>query len=49
MGEKRNISRYCVYTIRDSVKLDEVYDEGGNDSFKENRKWVEGKKLFIES
>ncbi len=49
MGEKQNISRYCVYTLRDTVKLDEAYDKGGSGSFKENRKWVEGERLFIES
>ena len=47
MSEKRKISHYCVYTIRDTQALESVYrNEGGNGTFEESKTWAEGSRLF---
>lgn len=43
--KEQTIYRYCVYTIRDTNDLDAI-SEKGSGSFKENKKWVEGSRLF---
>lgn len=50
MEEKRNLSRYCIYTMRHTDQLQDVYEnKGGSDTFTENKRWVEGERLFRES
>ena len=50
MEGKPALSRYCVYTIRHTADLDNVYEnEGGSGEFAENRKWVQGEELFREA
>lgn len=39
------ISKFCVYTLREKTVLDAV-GEGGSAEFTENRKWVDGARQF---
>ena len=50
MEGERNPSRYFIYTMRHTDQLDKVYvNEDGSGTFVENKKWVEGERLFEES
>ena len=46
----RNLSRYCIYAIRHTDRLADVYEnEGGSCSFRENSRWVTGERLFSDA
>lgn len=50
MTETRNVSRYCIYTMRHTDQLKYVHSQGGGaGTFEENKRWVEGEKLFNEA
>jgi hypothetical protein len=40
------LSKYCIYTIRNSKELDYVFDSDRRGKFYENRLWKTGKTLF---
>lgn len=42
----RPMSRFCVYTIRQSADLDAAYERGGRGRFSENTRWKTGQQLF---
>ena len=47
---KAALSRYCVYTIRHTDDLNNVYEnEDGSGEFTENNRWVQGEKLLREA
>ena len=47
---KSALSRCCVYTVRHTDHIDNVYEyKGGSGEFTENKKWVQGEKLFREA
>ncbi|KAB2866387.1 MAG: hypothetical protein F9K46_02415 [Anaerolineae bacterium] len=46
MTDHRPTSEYCIYAIKDSRNLDEVYESGGFGGFTENSKWVTGQHLL---
>jgi hypothetical protein len=48
--EMRNISRYCIYTMRHTDQLKHAHGQGGGaGTFEENKRWVEGERLFREA
>jgi|SRR5215210_8973152 len=45
----RNLSPFCVYTIRHRQGLDEASRAGGSGGFTENKGWKTGHRLFVEA
>lgn len=45
----RNLSPFCVYTIRHRQDLDAAYRAGGSGGFTENKGWKTGHRLFVEA
>jgi hypothetical protein len=43
------LSPFCIYTIRHSERLDEVYRAGGSNEFEENTTWKTGRQLLLEA
>lgn len=43
------LSPFCVYTIRHSETLDEIFRSGGSEEFEENTTWKTGRQLFLEA
>ncbi|HEV8044546.1 MAG TPA: hypothetical protein VGP38_05150 [Rubrobacter sp.] len=49
MQEKRNLSRYCIYTLCHTGRLKQVHANTRRDEFEENRAWVTGRQLLLEA
>jgi hypothetical protein len=44
-----NLSRFCIYTILHTETLNKIFRDGGDGKAKENTKWKEGQRLFLEA
>lgn len=49
MSERRNVSRYCVYTILHRQRLDDIFQADGTGEAEEKKAWREGQRLFLEA
>jgi hypothetical protein len=49
MQKRRNLSRYCIYTLCNTERLGEAYKNTRSGEFQENRQWVTGKQLLLEA
>ena len=49
MERMQSRSRYCIYTMCHTDQLKKVFEKGGSETFKEDKRRVKGEGLFRES
>ena len=49
MERKPSRSRYCIYTMRHTDQLKKVFERGGSETFKDDKRRLKGERLFRES
>lgn len=49
MAKLDDLSDFCIYTIHNSTELDTICQSNGVGMFVENKRWVEGRRLYLDA